>query len=332
VCFGKPDFFATAFEEVGGFGWENVGTLAQPQLRLPRYIPTIQHGYRRTKCLRTPWAALPLSVVLARSKTGARPRARSPHELREQFALAPTTRLLLLGIDDDPKIEHYWRWQTDCSLATALGALEWHAAVVPNYSILLDHPRTHHLYNRKRSLLVAREWSQAHIPAMPYLQAVSLADYDYWLAFLTAHPEVALVAKEFQTGLARRTRGLIALDQLAKLQDRLRRSLHVVAVGGAQYRSDLAQRFDFWTVVDSTPFIKAVKRRQGSLGDKRVVWRAARDRSVEVLLPHNIGVYRTWLAGAAPEPRALRRSKPHVNTGQLTLPLPAQPGQGIPAP
>src|SRR4051812_2464314 len=41
VCFGKPDVLAGAVIEVGGFGFEDIGSLSCPADILPRYVPMI---------------------------------------------------------------------------------------------------------------------------------------------------------------------------------------------------------------------------------------------------------------------------------------------------
>ena len=70
ICLGKPNLLAKARVEVrSSFGWQDIGPISSPQ-ELPRYIPTIHHGSRRNVPLKTDWAAIPLTRVLRRLKSG----------------------------------------------------------------------------------------------------------------------------------------------------------------------------------------------------------------------------------------------------------------------
>lgn len=310
VCFGKPRVLARALREVrSSFDWKDIGPVRSPE-HLPSYIPTIHHGSRRSRPLRSPWVALPLDRVLRR-KQRSTPVVESPEEFRRHFRLAPETKLLLLGTGEDHPIEQYWKWHTKLSLPAALGRLGWDAAVVPNYSFFIDDPRVQQLHNRKRSLLCGEEWSRNGIPTIPYLLALTPGDYIYWLRFLKAHPEVTMIAKEFQTGLGNWERGTQALESIARLQDHLKRPFHFVAVGGAQYQEKFGSLFDHSTLIDSVPFMKTVRRqRPGGLGEGRLFWKSAGDRRLDSLLRHNLRRYRLWLSQHHPRVESRRQKQP----------------------
>ena len=129
-----------------------------------------------------------------------------------------------------------------------------------------------------------------------YLHTISKHDWAFWSDFLRHHQEVEYVAKEFQTGLGRREHGLSAIAEAARLQEQTGRNLHFVAIGAAQYANDIAKHFDSWTIVDSTPFMKAVKRRllATAIGT-RVRWASARGEDPNVLLNQNVASYGDWL-------------------------------------
>lgn len=324
VCLGKPEVLAQAVIEVGGFGFDDIGHMSCPEEILPRYMPMIHNGSSRERALRTEWAAVPLSVILQRPKGVPTPIANSARELREWFKLSPDTKLLLMGIDLDDQIEWYWGARSK-GLVAALAGLGFSAAVVPNYSVSLRHPRPQHLYNRKRSLICAREWSAQGIPAIPYLQAVTPRDWLYWREFLEEHPEVSIVAKEFQTGLANRRRGLIAIRELSRLQDALKRPLHLLARGGAQFRGEFSLHFDRWTLTDSTPFFKAVNWHRARRMPRRIRWEKASSSRVEALLAYNIAVWKQWILSPYTSPPSSSRTQKASTEGQhrqLKLGLP----------
>jgi hypothetical protein len=276
----------------------------------------------RTEAIAVEWAAVPLKAVVRRPQGVLTPVVRTPEELRQHFLVGPQTKLVLVGIDHERHIEPYWRWRSKLRIPELLAGLGFDAAIVPNYSLDLSHPRPQHLHNRKRSLICAWEWSREGIPSIPYLQAVCPQDYDYWLDFLKEHPEVSVIAREFQT--ATRERGMIRLDDLDRLQDKLKRRLHLVAVGAAQHRVELARRFDSWTVIDSMPFIRAVKRRRAKIQDGRVDWKMAPSESPDVLLPHAINEWASWIDAATERPKGERQQKRTPENPGQTLMFPGQ--------
>lgn len=300
VCLKKAARYAEDLLEIGGFGFQRIPPLLQPAgAALPRYVPMIQHRFEGIKDISLPWAAVPMSRLI-RFQTGRyAPAARTPDELRRVFGLSTSTRVVLVGVGKDRPIERYWRWRRVYETAASLGQLDFTAAVVPNYSFFLEDPRPQHFFNRKRSLICAGEFSGAGIPSVPCLQAVTPADWTYWHAFLEAHEEVSIVAKEFQTGLAKRDRGVLAIESVARLQDQLGRRLHIIAVGGGKYAADLAAHFDGWTVVDSVPFMKATHRRMASTAGRRVRWIPTMDGDVGEMLVHNSLRWSDWLSARA---------------------------------
>lgn len=310
VCVGKPKVLVEALREIRtSFGWEDIGLVSSPG-DLPTYIPTIYHSYRRRLPLTTPWAAIPLRSALRRLVNNPVPAATTPEGLREKFGLSPDTKLLLLGSGEDRYIERYWKWHTTHTLAEALSHLGWSAGVAPNFSFFRDDPPPQKLHNRKRTLMCAEEWNAKGILSVPCLLGLTHADYGYWLEFLEAHPETTAVGKEFQTGLGKWEAGISALEAISRIQDRLKRPLHFVAVGGAQYRSEISGRFESWTLIDSVPFMKSVNRQSGIIGERRIHWTTYRDADLDELLFENLSLYREWLM--RPSIRAASKNGPQV--------------------
>jgi hypothetical protein len=112
--------------------------------------------------------------------------------------------------------------------------------------------------------IVANELSSAGIAVIPHLNSGQSEDWERWYEFLRDNPAITYVAKEFQTGLRVRSRGLNAIHSLATLQQRLGRQLHPLIVGGVAYAADLASHFERITFADSQPFMKAMYRRRRS--------------------------------------------------------------------
>lgn len=314
VCL-KKQAFAWDVREVRGFGFDGIPGLAQPaSAALPRYVPVIQHGFVQSEDVSLPWAAIPLGRLLRVQKGRYGPAVPTAAGLRRLFSLSAETRVILLGVGKDRPIENYWRWRRMQDTPRALSALDFAAAIAPNYSFFLEDPRPQHLFNRKRSIICATELSRAGIAPVLCLQAVTPADWDFWGAFLTAHAEVSIVAEDFQTGLAQRERGLPAIERIAQLQDRLRRKLHLLAVGGGQYADTLAGHFDGWTVIDSMPFMKATHRRLAGAIGARVQWTRL-DGHVGEMLEHNVIRWSDWISARARGELAAKRTRAPRLTG-----------------
>jgi hypothetical protein len=299
VCMKRPGAFARDVLEVGGLSDRNVGRIEQgiATSELPHYIPVIQHGYAREELLPIPVAAIPLKEIM-RSRSGDyAPAVRDRGSLRERFGLDPTTRVIILGTGKDRALEAYWHRRRANRVPTALAALDVDLAIAPNFSLFLDDPRTQHLFNRKRSLICAAEWSTCGISSVPYLHAITRADWDSWERFLGERPEISIIAKEFQTGLSNEERALETLDRIADLESRLGRTLHLIAVGAARFRAAIGSRLARWTILDSVPFMRAMKRRVAirlRLAP-RVSWRKALSEPVGSLLAHNILTWSDWI-------------------------------------
>lgn len=296
VCMKKPADFARAILEVGGFHFRDIPSLVGSAALMPRYAPVVQHPLDRIVPLE--WAAIPLHVLMHFERQAYVPRGMTPESLRTVFGLAPSTKIILVGTGKDRGIETYWRMHRVGDVASALARLGISVAIAPNYSMFLEDPRPQHMHNRKRSLLIAKSWSLAGLAVAICQQAVTRADWEFHESFLRAHPEVSQVALEFQTGLARSERAEFAFENLARIQDRLGRKLHLFAIGASRYRAVLPKRFDSFTILDSMPFMKAMKRRAAATIGRRVAWERALGEEVPNLVLHNVSRYMDWLGMA----------------------------------
>lgn len=296
VCLKKPRDFARSLLEVGGFGFRNNAPLLSPLARLPRYVPVMQHACGRASEISPEWVAVPFTALMRSRGTEYGPRGDTPEALRNALGLAKSTRIIVLGTGKDAPIEKYWRFRSKNGVPEKLAKLGIDCAVSPNFSFFLEDPRPHHLFNRKRSIVCAEEWSAAGIATVQFMQAVTSADWIFWRRFLEAHPEVNVIGEEFQTGFANPARGRWAIDELTKLQDTLRRPLHIVAVAGARYAELLRERFgNNWTVLDSVPFMRAIKRRGAADFDRRITWERSVGENPADLFLRNSRVYSQWL-------------------------------------
>jgi Domain of unknown function (DUF4417) len=171
-------------------------------------------------------------------------------------------------------------------------------AIAPNFSHFLNVPHFDAMYNRKRQLKCLKELQEAGLSAVPHLSARTEGDWQFWKKILDQNPGIYFVAKEFETGNKDPDEGRIAIRELARLQESTGRALHPILIGAAQFIADLPVFFDTLTVIDSTPFIKAMFRKgfddtlaDGSWYDSFSLERQA----IDGLLTKNLTSYSAWL-------------------------------------
>jgi hypothetical protein len=183
----------------------------------------------------------------------------TPAQIRTAFKLRRNARIILSSIDEDRELENFWHVKTARSLAERLAGLEIEHIIAPNFSLPLEIPRFDNIANVRRSLVCAEEFSKVGMSVIPYIAGVTEHDWDFWEGFLREHREINIIAKEFQTGPSNNQVALWHIGHLLKLQDRIKRGLHLVAVGGRRHLRNLIE-FSGISVMDSNPFMKTCHR------------------------------------------------------------------------
>lgn len=326
TCFCKAGELAYRANEVDGFTTGLRCSLDHRGIELPLYVPTIHHGSSREVPLDETWAALPLYALFRVQAGRYVPVAESPAELRRIFRLADSTNILALGTDDDQKLEDFWQHHQAARVGDALKRMEIGFVSVPNFSYFLDAPPTHTLYNRSRILRVTERLTNAGLQVGLHLNAYLPTHWDFWEEVLRAQSFCRIVSVEFQTGLKSHYRGAEAYESLIRLQARVGRPLRPILIAGQKYLRRLPQDFERFTIVDSTPFMRAMFRRvlKGSGGGES--WNRRRTKQnapVDDLLKENIASHRRRLE----RKRDHWRMMPLPLTGELNRPrkeLPAQ--------
>jgi hypothetical protein len=254
VC-PKSDRFVEVVRDTGGLALNQKWDIRQRDTGLPHYLPCIQHGSSRMRRLNFPLVVVPTCEVTRRQ---AKP-CESPADLRAAFKLRRDARIILVTIDEDRELENFWRVKAVRSLAERLAGLNVEHIVAPNFSLPLEIPRFDNIANIRRSLLCAEEFSRAGMSVIPYVAGVTEHDWNFWEGFLREHVEIKIVAKEFQTGASNNQVADWHIGHLLRLQDRVKRGLHIVAVGGRRHLRNLIE-FSGISVMDSNPFMKTCHR------------------------------------------------------------------------
>lgn len=266
TCPSSPSDFIERVRDVGGFS--NRGLVLEPLAAsgLPSYVPMIHHGYGRgaDSDVRVDAEVAAISIKdLFRQREDGRLEvvADDPASLRRRFGLRDDARVLLVCVATDRHLERYWAHRIIDGIPAGLSQLGLLGVTLPNFSFFTDAPRTHTMWNRRRMLRTGEELSMHGVPVVPHLNALTTEDWRFWKEFLIAHPEIDVVAKEFQTGLREKEKAAIAIDALGALQDHVRRPLRLVAIGATRYIGRLRRVFGSVSFVDSAPFMRAMKRR-----------------------------------------------------------------------
>jgi hypothetical protein len=300
VCPYKPDDYRRRMFEIGGLRFDDIPPLLQPALDLPRYVPMVHHGYRRSEALKATTVALdPYMIFCLRDRRYAALTS-DPTELRRHFKVADDARIILRGTAEDRFLERYWEHRRSEGVARQVARLSVSLFVGPNYSHFLDVPRSDLLYNRKRQLLCLAELSQAGVSVAPTLSAVTPADWDFWSGFLRDSPQVVHVAVNFQTGYRSRKEGVKAVNRVVQIQEEIGRGLSLILVGGAQYVKDVAGRLASFTLIDSQPFKQSLYRKQFRPVGNRRRWEdtwTMRGQPIDKIMQQNVEDYSSWVVG-----------------------------------
>ncbi|WP_309711765.1 DUF4417 domain-containing protein, partial [Armatimonas sp.] len=262
-----------------------------------------------------PVVAIPLRFVLPLLRKGC-----DLNGLRKVFGLGDDVLPILLGVARDYVLENYWANRSEFGWPARLAQLGFQTATSPNYSFFQDAPGSDIIYNRRRILITSGELSSAGISTIPHLNALTPSDWKYWSSLLSQQTDIVYIAKEFQTGLHHSEEGRNAIYELVRLQDRVGRELRPVIVGGTQHLELVARYFKYPTFIESSSFMRTVKRRRAILVDNRLRWHpelTPKGEPLDDLLSHNVKltdqcIRERWQNAPTTVPSDVRVKKSHI--------------------
>lgn len=254
--------FADKVSEVEGLDTLPRGRVLTPNaFPLPIFVPQIDHGGSRTTLLDEKVVSIPLHRIITQDRLKrARMLYNTPEEVRRNFKLSQRTQFIITSVCPDRWIESFWEVHRSRHLLDSIAALRPLAMTVPNFSFMLDVPRTNNLYNFGRMFRLSERMTSAGIPTVFHLNALTQFDWNRWRDVLKEQPESKLVSLEFQTGAEHKHFGDEYFAHLVSLQDVLGRALHPLMLAGAGKLRELDGCFDSFTVIDANPFIKTMNR------------------------------------------------------------------------
>lgn len=285
VCRQQPLQFVRRVREVGGFGLENVPRarkLASPSM--PILVPTLLHGKKRSRPFNAPTVCLPLYEIIA--KHGGQPRYTDFRGIAHAFKVSAEAQIILTGTAIDAPLERWWSLgeQRRRDAIRALMNLNIKLVTTPNFSLFTDRPRWDDLHSIKRIALVQAEFAAEGLVAALHLNARTDRDWARWEAFVRERPEISHVAFEFATGAGYGRRILWHAKHLEALASSVGRPLHLVVRGGARVLSQLARAFAGLTILETSAFVKTIKRQRGTVVDRtKLHWAQSPTRKNEPL-------------------------------------------------
>jgi hypothetical protein len=299
VCPGRPEIFVERVREVGGLDLARVPAAPmRPFPAMPLVVPLIYSGASRTS-YRGEAVALPLARMLQRD--ARRVRFTSLEELASEFRFLPGATVVLSGTDRDKPLERWWGMERSGRRATVrtLVNLGVGSATSPNFSLFTDRPRYDDLHSIKRIALVWQEMMDEGLPAALHVNARTETDWLRWTDFIVARPEVEALAYEFATP----DRADWHANRLVRLVKDVKRPLRLVIRGGRVVLPLLLQAFDKVTIVDTTAYLKTMKRKRAEVRlDGTIDWQSFQTplgAPLDELFEHNVRRVTAELVGAA---------------------------------
>lgn len=293
VCREQPaHVFVDQLREIDGFGLGNVQRA--PRIDHPvtsEIVPLIYHGSRRTRELRNEAFALPLPDLV----NFRRGRLRFPNRaaLTTHYRIPADAKIILSGVNLDHRIEPWWRLgQRRIEIIDEMRRLDIDLVTTPNFSVVLDQPRTDDMHAMKRILVTFAEFASAGLACALHPNGRTERDFERWNNEIVARPEVTTLAYEFITGPGRKARQDWHLDRLADLAAHAGRHLDIVVRGDPGVIGFLRQHYRKVIYIETTAFMKSLKRQRAErAGNDRLLWvptRMEEGEAVDDLFVHNL--------------------------------------------
>lgn len=301
TCPNNEEVFEKRWAEVGG--WLTFDSRQFPRVpveALRSYIPQIRPGIIRDDPAGSEVVAFQLYEALRAFRKGKGYTRRSPEEFRRRLSLRADAKVLLIGVAPDPPLEGFWSRFKVAHFPELIAEAGVLAITAPNFSSFTNVPRHEMLYNRKRMILVAEAFIAVGVPVIPHFNATHRADWRFWTEFLKRQPDLNCFCKEFQTGNGDREKRDTTIEAMAQMQKNAGRKLHPILVAGRVAMRTVADHFDSFSVVDSEPAMKTIKRRCLVSGPNETPrWKTMKslpDCSMSRLLDHNVSGYGARIA------------------------------------
>jgi len=292
VCRNNP-FYVDRIREIHGFLFDGIPTtIALSAPELPEIVPMLYHGSSRVRRTRLPALALSLYEMVDRN-TGT-PRFESRSHLSEAFQVEEGGTIILSGTDRDRPLEAWWAFgeKKRRTLIRHFRDMGVALATPPNYSLFTDAPRWTDLHAMKRIALAHHEFLVEGMPSALHVNGRTETDFFRWAKYLRDHPEINVLSYEFTTGAGCKGRREQHISWLSGLARDVARPLRMVLRGAGEIVPQLRASFDSITLIDTTAFVKTIKRQRAFLsGAAAITWHlepTAVGAPLDDLFDHNL--------------------------------------------
>lgn len=312
ICRLRPEAFARAIREIGGFDLANVPRAeVLPNPVIASVVPVLYHGAKRLTPFRASSVCLPLYGVIARFDGSERYRSKA--ELSEKFGIREDATVILTGTDVDAPLERWWSLSKKrLDAIRALRALGISLVTTPNYSMFTDRPRWDDLHSMKRIAIVHEEFAREGIVAALHVNARTDKDWDRWRRYIADRPEISHLACEFGTGAGWATRAAWHTDKLVDLAHTVARPLHLVMRGGSRVFPALAAAFSECTFLETNVFMKTQHRQRAIvLPNGKIKWHRSpteESQPIDSLLNDNWKIVGAFYADMLDKTKNARRA------------------------
>jgi hypothetical protein len=301
VCRNNPDYVGRV-REIANFTFDTIPHVKPiPAPRLPQAVPMLYHGASRAEVLNAPIIALPLARMFNRRDGSARHCSRE--SLCAAYGIAPGSLIILSGTDTDTSLERWWGFGETRrrSLIQSFRRVGVALATTPNYSLFTDVPRWDDLHSMKRIALVHHEFLSEGLPSALHVNGRTENDFRRWTDYIAERPEITHLAYEFTTGTGWAGRREKHAAWLSTLAGNVGRPLTLLVRGGIDLLPALTRAFAHVTVLETTSFMKTVKRKRAALNG-RITWVDAptdEGAPIDESFSHNIETVTAWIGQVA---------------------------------
>lgn len=275
VCPGNPNFLEQ-FAEVGGFDLNSVPRSLSIPVQLPQSIvPLIYHGSKRSERFSGNFVALRMADLI--DFRGGHARYRSREHLCRAFKIDERSSFIVSGVDHDPIIERIWALgRSRARVYREIAELGVACATTPNFSMILDVPRSDNLHAMQRIAVSYSEMCDAGLPTALHVNGRTDHDFYRWSEFLAARSEIQAISYEFITGSGLTSRIAKHVKWLNQLPAAAGRSL-VCVLRGNPASLDLLTTGYSPIYIEATSFVKTIKRQVPvRFGNGSLRWRTER--------------------------------------------------------
>lgn len=292
VCPNDAERFVWQKREVGGFDLHN--TPRAPALGYVSNVDVaelVYHGSKRANALAIDVVALRLADLV--DFRHASPKYVTKDAVCEAFKISKAARLIVSGVDHDNRIEPWWSLGgARREIIQALRLIGIELVTAPNFSLVIDVPRADNLHSMKRMALTFAEFQQGGMPCALHPNGRTERDFEKWAKFVAERPEVEVLSYEFITGPGLKSRKQFHLDMLASIAKAAGRPIDLVVRGDPHVVPFLMEHFRNVTYIDTTAFVKTMKRREAErVANHLLDWNAVPTKRGEMLderLQHNV--------------------------------------------